>query len=62
MHLPLVDLALMTRADNKNEILEDRRPKITSTKDLLSSSIPRYMTTIGARMVVIQNSFGFVKC
>ena len=28
-HLPLVDLAFMTRADNKNAILKTRRPKIT---------------------------------
>lgn len=40
LHLPLVDLVVMTRVDNENAILEDKRAEITSIEDLLSSIIP----------------------
>lgn len=62
MHLLLVDLALVTRADDKNAILKDGGPEITSTKDLLSNSISEHVTTTRAIMVVIKNSLSFLEC
>jgi len=62
MYISLVDLARVTKADDENAILEYRWPNITSMKDFLSSSIPRHMTSTGARVAVIQDSFGFQEC
>jgi len=53
VHLPLVNLACVTRADGKNEILKNRWQKITSMEDLLSSRISGHMTTTSTKVVVI---------
>lgn len=51
----------MTRSDGKNAILKDGGPQVTSTKDLLGNGISRHVATIGARMVVIQNTFSLLE-
>ena len=61
-HLPLVYLALVTGADDNNEILKDGGPEIIGAEDFLSSIISEHVTTTGARMAVIQNSLNFLKC
>ena len=60
-HLPLVYLALMTRADGKNAVLKDRGPEVARTKDLLGSGISKHVATTGARVAVIQNTLSFLE-
>ena len=45
----------MTRADGKDAILENRGPKIASTKDFLGCSISEHMSATSASVAVIEN-------
>ena len=54
-HLALVDLAIMTFSNHDNAVLEDRRPEITNTKNLLCSGITRHVTATGATVTIIQS-------
>ena len=53
-HPALVNLVIMEFTNRDNVVFENRRPKVTSTKDFLSSSITRHVTTIGAIVIVIK--------
>ena len=46
--------------NNKNAVLEDRQPDITSMKNFFSCSVTRHMTTTCPRMAVIENSLNLL--
>ena len=51
----------MTFVNHDNAVLEDRRPKITSTKNLLCSGITRHVTATGATMTIIEDFISFLE-
>ena len=61
MHLPVVNLAFMTCTYNKDAVLEDGRPEITSTEDLLGGSISGHMAATSAGVAVVQNPLSFLE-
>ena len=60
-HLALINLALMTFMNRDNVVFEDRRPKITCTKNLLCSGITRHVTATGATVTIIEEFLSFLE-
>ena len=53
MGFTIIDIASVTLLDNNNAILKHSRPKVTSAQNLLSSGIPRHMSTTCSNMVFV---------
>ena len=60
-HLALVNLEIVTLADNKNAVFKDSRPEISNTKNLLCIRIFRNVTTTGARVAIIEDFFSLLE-
>ena len=57
----LINLAIVTFTNCDNTVFENGRPKITSTKYLLCSSVTRHVSTTGANVTIIQYFLSFLE-
>lgn len=57
----MVDLTLVTCTDDKDEILEDRRPEITSTEDFLGGGIFEHVAAKSTGVAVIQHPLSLLE-
>ena len=60
-HFTVVDLAFMACTDDKDAVLEDRRPEITSTENFLGGGISGHVATTSTGVVVTQHPLSLLE-